>query len=301
MPESTASRPRPGARPAGADPGPPRRLALARLTRPRQWIKNGLVLAPLVFAGLARDPASVRLALGAALLFTLASAMVYVVNDLADLERDRLHPRKRHTRPLAAGRVSVRAARALWAALAAAVAAGALLRPAVAPPLAAFVALNLAYSLGLKRVPVVDVLCVAAGYLLRVYAGAAAVGVPLSVWMAATTLGLSVFLVAGKRAVELAGSGAAGRPVLDRYSARPLAWTAHAAAAASLGGYAAYVLTVRPVLLPTIALVAFGMGRYAWLVYARGRGESPEDAFWDDPPLLATVLAWAAACVLLVG
>ncbi|HEX6909010.1 MAG TPA: decaprenyl-phosphate phosphoribosyltransferase [Longimicrobium sp.] len=300
MPAPSAP-PAPRDPPAAAPPAPAPRWALVRLTRPRQWIKNALVLAPVVFADLARDGDAVGKAVVAALLFTLASAAVYVLNDLADVEGDRLHPRKRHARPVAAGWVSVRAARNLGLALAACVLAGMLLRPALAPVLAVFAVLNVAYSLGLKRVPVVDVLCVAAGYLLRVYGGAVAVDVPLSGWMAATTLSLSVFLVAGKRAVELAGSGAAGRAVLGGYAARPLALTAQMAAVASLVCYAAYVLLVRPALLVTIPLVAFGLARYGWLVYARGLGESPEDALWDDRPLLATVVLWAVACVVLVG
>lgn len=287
--------------PPAAAPSRAPRWALVRLTRPRQWIKNALVLAPLVFAGLTGEADAVGRAAGAALLFTVVSAAVYVLNDLADVERDRLHPRKRESRPIAAGWVSVRRARGLGLALAACAVAGVAVRPSLAPVLAAFVGLNVAYSLGLKRVPVVDVLCVSAGYLLRVYGGAVAVDVPLSGWMAMTTLSLSLFLVAGKRAVELAGSGAAARTALGGYAARPLAATAWAAAAASLACYAMYVALVRPSLLVTIPLVAFGLARYGWLVYARGLGESPEDALWDDPPLLATVVAWAAACVVLVG
>lgn len=272
-----------------------------RLTRPRQWVKNALVLAPVVFAGQAGDADAVGRAVAAALLFTLASAAVYVLNDLVDVERDRLHPRKRHARPLAAGRVSPRAARRLAIVLGAGAMLGVAPWPALVPVIMGFVALNAAYSLGLKRVPVVDVLCVSAGYLLRVYGGAVAVGVPLSGWMALTTLSLSLFLVAGKRAVELAGSGAATRAALGGYAARPLALAAQAGAVASLGCYAVYVVLVRPALLVTIPLVAFGLARYGWLVYARGLGESPEDALWEDPPLLAAVAAWAAACVILVG
>lgn len=297
-PSSTASQRRttPAPPPAGRAP----RLALLTLMRPRQWVKNVLVLAPLVFAGLAREPGSVVRAVEAALLFTAASALAYVLNDMVDVERDRRHPRKRHARPLAAGWVSARQARVLLAVLGAAVAAGTALRPAVAPALAAFLALNLAYSLKLKHVAGLDALCVCAGYLLRVYAGAAALDVPLSGWMLATTFALSLFLVAGKRGAELAGSGAEARSALGGYSPRVLLWLAWGSAAGSLVAYAAYVLVVRPVLLPTIPLVAFGLGRYAWLAHARRAGESPEDALWNDLPLLAAVVLWAAACLFLV-
>ena len=273
---------------------------MLRLARPRQWVKNTLVLAPLVFAGLASDAAAIGLAVSAALLFTLASAMVYVFNDLADVESDRQHPRKRHTRPIAAGWVSEREARALFFLLAASVVAGTLLRPSLGPPLAAYVAVNLAYSTKLKHLHVVDILCVVAGYLLRVYAGALAVDVPLSAWMALATLSVSVFLVSSKRAVELRGSGAAGRAVLGGYSAGTLGRVAWIAAVASLACYTGYLLYVRPALLPTFPLVAFGLARYGYLIRARGHGESPEEALWDDPPLLIVVLVWIGACVLLV-
>jgi 4-hydroxybenzoate polyprenyltransferase len=181
------------------------------------------------------------------------------------------------------------------------VVAGAALRPSLAPTLAAFVVLNLAYSLRLKHVPVVDVMCVAAGYLLRVYAGAVAIAVPLSAWMALTTLTLSIFLIASKRAVELAGSGSAGRSVLGGYSPWHLTVWAQAAAIGSLACYALYVAYVRPRLVLTIPLVVFALARYGWLVSRRGLGESPEDALWDDPPLLAAALLWGAACVVILG
>jgi decaprenyl-phosphate phosphoribosyltransferase len=286
--------------PVAALPAPSASATL-RLLRPRQWIKNLLVLAPLLFAGLARVPAAAALAIGAALLFTAASALVYVFNDIRDVERDRSHPAKRRSRPLAAGEVTVGQAWRLGSMVAAAVGAGLLLRPELAPAVIAFVALNVAYSLRLKELPVVDVLAVSAGYVLRVHAGAVAVGVPLSAWMAVTTFALSIFLVAGKRAVELATSGGTGRGVLHGYTPRLLRGVAWTAASAALTAYGLYTVFVRPSLLITVPLVLFAVARYALLMREHGYGESPEDALWEDGPLLAAAIGWVVLCIVLIG
>ena len=178
-----------------------------RLMRPRQWIKNGFVMAPVLFAGAFLDGTALARAFLATAAFCLAASLVYVANDLVDLESDRLHPDKRHTRPLAEGSATVRGARLLFALLALALVVAVAFIPTVGGPLAAYVALNLAYTLRLKRVPVVDLFCVASGFVLRVAAGALAVRVPLSGWMLITTLCLALYLAAVKRRQELAGGG----------------------------------------------------------------------------------------------
>lgn len=282
-------------------PGPPRpRAALLLLLRPKQWIKNAFVLAPLVFAGRAADTGALLHAAAAAGLFVLASALVYVFNDLVDAEADRRHPLKRATRPIAAGWVPELHAVGLWVVLAFALAAGIAAKPSVAPAVAAFVGLNASYSVWLKHVPVLDLLSVGAGYILRLWAGAAAIGVPLSRWMMVTALCLSVFLAAAKRMTERARSGPGARAVLGRYSAPVLVWITAAAGVGAFACYVSYVAAMRPNLWPTIPLVALGLGRFGWLLRRRQVGECPTDALWDDAVLLGIVALWIALSLLIV-
>jgi 4-hydroxybenzoate polyprenyltransferase len=276
------------------------RLPLLRLLRPGHWIKNLFVLAPAVFAGLAFSPAAAREAAIAAAAFAVASSLVYVFNDLLDVERDRAHPRKRHSRPIAAGHVSRRAAAGLWGVLLAAVAAAVLARPALAPFVGAFVVLNVLYTLRLKHVAGVDLLCISAGYILRLGAGAAAVAVPLSRWMAVTAFLLTVFLAATKRRQEMERAGSGGRAVLSRYAPALLDRVIAGSAVATLAAYCGYVVVVRPALAVTVPFVVFGLFRYLRVLRRPDAHETPSDVLWRDAPLLATVLAWGAVCAVLV-
>ena len=174
-------------------------MPLLRLLRPKHWIKNLFVLAPLIFSGLFTR-ADARLdALFGALLFCVAASMVYIVNDLADLKIDALHPVKRVERPLASGAVSVTTARIVLVVLGALLIAGSLVSVPLVGVLIVYIVLNLLYSTWLKRMPVVDIFCVAAGFVLRVYAGAVVINVPLSSWMLVTTLAIALYLAAIKR------------------------------------------------------------------------------------------------------
>lgn len=274
--------------------------SVVALLRPRHWIKNLFVLAPLVFAGGFRDPDLVTLALAAAALFTVASVAVYILNDLLDLERDRSHPDKRTERPLAAGTVSVGTARGLLGASYAVLVIGLALWPTVTVPVVLYLAINAAYSLRLKRVPVVDLFCVASGFLLRVYAGAVAIAVPLSSWMAITTLCLALYLAAIKRRQELAVQGADGRAVLSSYSVALLDRYAELSGTAALLFYGLFVIEVRPELAVTIPFVLFGLFRYWYIVEKTGKGESPTDAVWSDGVLALTVLLWGALSAYVV-
>lgn len=289
----------PAVRDAAAAPPRRRRAApvhAARLLRPRQWVKNGFVLAPLVFAGRAGDPASARAAAAAFVLFCLAASWGYVLNDLLDRELDARHPLKRKVRPLAAGILAPGAALAILAGLSAAVAAGMALRPALALPVAAYLLTAAAYSTVLKHVPWAELFTVALCFGLRVYGGAHGIGVPLSAWMLAATLFLALYLAALKRRQELRVRGESARPVLRRYSARTLDRFARAAGACAFLVYALFTLVERPVLLPTVPLVLLGLLRYRGLA-EHPAGESPTDALLSDRVLAAVVLAWAALCV----
>ena len=267
-----------------------------RLLRPRQWVKNAFVLAPLIFSGAFLRVDAIQSALTAVVLFCIASSATYVFNDLRDRDADRLHPVKRHTRPIASGAVSVTQATWILALLSLALVAGAFVELKVTLIILLYLLLNIAYTIRLKRVPVLDLFVLSAGFVLRVQAGAAAVAVVVSPWMLITTLCLASYLAAVKRRDELSTSGHSGREVLKLYTPALLDRFAERAALGAMVFYGLFVITVRPALAGSIPLVLFGMFRYSFVVDRTGAGESPTDALWRDRPLALTVVAWAAFC-----
>ncbi len=277
----------------------PRRPWLA-LLRPGQWIKNAFVLAPLVFAGSFKNPGAIAEALIAVAFFCIAAAATYVLNDLLDAPRDREHPKKRHTRPIAAGLVSPLRARWLLAALYAVLIVGLAVSPRALVAIWGYVVLNFAYTVWLKHIPVVDLFAIAASFVLRVFAGALALDVPVSSWMFITTLSLALYLAAVKRRRELGSSGSGARSVLQQYTLSLLDTYAQVAAVGAIIFYSLFAATVRPALVSTIPLVLFGLFRYWYIVDRQGLGESPTDALWTDWPLAVTVLAWGGLCLFAV-
>jgi decaprenyl-phosphate phosphoribosyltransferase len=271
--------------------------SMSRLVRPRHWVKNAFVAAPAVFAGVFVHPADAARALAAAGMFCLAASAIYVFNDLLDAPIDRLHPLKRHARPLASGALSMATGRLVLGVLVAALVVAMIAFPAPAAAIGAYLALNVAYTLRLKHVAVVDLFCIAGGFVLRVYAGARAVDVPLSSWMLITTMALALYLAAVKRRQELATSGHEARRVLGSYTLPLLDGYAQTAASASVVFYSLYVIDVRPQLAVTVPFVLLGIFRYSYLVQTRQVGESPTDALWTDIPLILTILGWGALCV----
>jgi decaprenyl-phosphate phosphoribosyltransferase len=264
--------------------------------RPKQWVKNGFVLAPLIFSGEFLNAHSVSRALLAAILFCVASSATYIINDASDIERDRLHPKKSKTRPLAAGIVSVPMAMALLALLYGVLIWGWFLVPRVVMVIAAYMALNLAYTFVLKHQPVVDIFTIAIGFVLRVYAGAMALSVPVSAWMFVTTMCLALYLAAIKRRQELHQSGTEGRKVLEQYSVSLIDRYAEMSATGALLFYSMFVMSARPQLVITVPLVLFGLFRYWYVVEKLDGGESPTDALLADWQVLLTVVIWVATC-----
>ena len=269
---------------------------LIQLMRPKQWVKNGFVLAPLVFSSSFLDAGAVSRALLAVLLFCAASSATYIINDIHDIERDRRHPKKSKTRPLAAGIVTVPAALILLVALLAILAWGWFIAPNVVTVIAAYLILNLAYTFVLKHQPVVDIFTIAIGFVLRVYAGAMALSVPVSSWMFITTLCLALYLAAVKRRQELNQSGIEGRKVLEKYSVALMDRYAEMSATGALLFYSMFVLSAKSELIITVPLVLFGLFRYWFVVEAHDGGESPTDALLTDWQLLLTVVLWVVAC-----
>lgn len=270
---------------------------LLRLMRPRQWIKNAFVLMPLLFSGAFMQVGAIRQALIAMGLFCIASSATYIVNDLRDIESDRRHPHKALTRPLASGSVSISMALGFLALLYMLLVLGLWVQPMTVVVILGYLALNLAYSFVLKHEPVVDIFTIAIGFVLRVYAGAVAIAVPISAWMFVTTLCLALYLAAVKRRQELAQNGSEGRKVLAKYSVALVERYAEIAATGALIFYSLFVMAERPQLVITIPLVLFGLFRYWYVVEQLDGGESPTDALLEDWQLLLTTGAWTATCV----
>ena len=239
-------------------------------------------------------------------IYCAASSGAYLVNDVRDADADRRHPTKRF-RPIASGELEPRHALAAAGVLAAAALAGsAALGLGSLLLLVLFAGLQLAYSTAFKHLVLVDVLTIAALFVVRAAAGAAAIDVRISVWLLVCTALLSLFLALNKRRGELAeGANGESRRVLRRYDVPLLDRLVVLTGLVTLGVYAAYSVTgTRPGLFPiTIMPVAFGLGRYVFLVRRREAGEEPEKVLVGDPPILAATLVWAvlAATLLAAG
>lgn len=272
-------------------------LGLFLLMRPKQWVKNGFVFAPLMFTGLFLDITAVSQTLIAFILFSLAASATYIVNDLRDIEEDRKHPTKSLKRPLASGWVKPNQAKALLIGLYVVLAVGIVFEPYVMGVIGAYLALNLAYSFYLKHQPVLDIFTIAIGFVLRVYAGAMAISVPVSSWMFVTTLCLALYLAAVKRRQELVLTSQEGRSVLEKYSVSLIDRYAEMSATGALLFYSLFVMNTHPEMVMTIPFVLFGLFRYWYVSEALGAGESPTDALFADKQLLLTVVAWVGVCL----
>lgn len=282
--------------------------ALLRLARPYQWTKNGFVLAGLLFGHAWSQPDTLRAVLWMLAAFCLASSAVYVLNDLADLEADRRHPEKR-LRPLASGALARNVA-VLWSLLLA-LAACALAALASQTGLAlvlAYLFLNIGYSAGAKHVPVLDVVIIATGFMLRLLAGTWGVGIAPSGWLLLCGGLMTLFLGFAKRRAEFGlGEAHTLRPALSGYSARGLDRLMLLAALGCALAYVCYTLDPHTVQLHrnahlewTVPPVLFGLLRYGWLVQRRGAGGDPSRELLRDWPLAGAVVTWLVLVLLLL-
>jgi 4-hydroxybenzoate polyprenyltransferase len=275
-------------------------MGLVHLIRPKQWIKNGFVAAPLIFSGEFLNPEALEQTVWAIMLFCLASSSTYILNDLHDVEADRKHPKKSQTRPLAKGIVSISVAWGLYGLINSILLLSVLFIPKIMLVIAAYIVLTCAYTFVLKEQPIVDLFVISIGFVLRVYAGAVALAVPVSSWMFITTFCLALYLAAIKRRQEYVQAGIHSRTVLEKYSMPLLDYYAQMSAIGALMFYSMFVLSSKPQLVMTIPLVLFGLFRYAFIVDSRDDGESPTDALLTDWPLIMTLFVWAGACVWLI-
>ena len=291
---------------------PGRSLALHLLLslRPAQWSKNLLVFAGLLFGRRLFDAAAVLDAVSAFAVFCVLSGVVYLVNDIADRDSDRLHPLKAR-RPIASGAlpgpVAVGVALALGAGgLAAAYAIG----PAFAGVAAAYLALQIMYSFLLKHIVIIDVLTIAVGFVLRAVGGAVAVHVEISHWLLVCTILLALFIALAKRRHEiilLADGAVNHRPILGDYSAYLLDQMIGVVTASTLISYVFYTISPETQakfgtawLGLTIPFPLYGIFRYLYLVHQREGGGSPADLLLTDRPLLACVALWALTVALII-
>lgn len=274
---------------------------LINLMRPKQWVKNAFVLAPLIFSASFLNPIAVSHALLVMLLFCLASSATYILNDIHDIEYDSCHPEKSKTRPLATGIVSVSAAVILLISLYVALIWGfgfITPTPKVIITIVAYLMLNLAYTFVLKSQPVVDIFVIAIGFVLRVYAGAVVLNVSLSSWMFMTTLCLALYLASIKRRQELKKQGSSkSRQVLEKYSISLVNRYAEISATGALIFYSIFVMSMKPELVLTVPLILFGLFRYWFVAEILDAGESPTEALLADWQLLLTVVLWVVACI----
>ncbi len=284
-----------------------RRRALLAALRPRQWTKNVLLFAGIVFAAKLGDPWRWLYALAAFAAYCAASSASYLVNDVRDAPHDRMHPVKR-LRPIAREEVTARTAHVAAALLLA------LAVVLVAPLgivslgfLAAFVVLQGAYTLRLKHVVLIDVMTIAGLFVLRAAAGAAGVHVRISPWLLLCTALLALFLALAKRRGELVLVGAdatPGRPVLEGYSLALVDQLVGVVAACTVIAYSLYTFTARDskALMATIPFVVFGVFRYLLLIHRQDLGEEPEEVLLRDTPILLCIAAWTlcAAVILLL-
>jgi decaprenyl-phosphate phosphoribosyltransferase len=288
---------------------PPQAVAaVLRLLRPHQWVKNAFLAGPLLFTpAVAHGPAILDVALGILCFCAIASA-VYVLNDVIDAESDRQHPTKRR-RPIASGRVGVKVALAVGTAVGLAGLGEAWLlgsdffRVAVT-----YLSLNTAYTLWFKRVAILDVMCIAASFILRIYAGSALIAFPPGVWILLCTGLLALFLALAKRRDDIVRQlDSKHRRSLDGYNKGFLDAALAVILSALLVSYVIYTTDHQVIeklgtdkLYTTIPFVVGGVLRYLQLTLVMERSGSPTTLLLTDLPLLATVLAWVGACAALI-
>jgi 4-hydroxybenzoate polyprenyltransferase len=281
------------------------RAALVSL-RPRQWTKNLLLFAGIIFAAKLGDLTRWAEAFAAFGAYCAASSASYLVNDVRDVAHDRAHPVKR-SRPIARGELSPRAAEAMAALLV--LIAFALVVPlgvASILLLVAFFALQASYTLALKHVVLLDVMTIGGLFVVRAAAGAAAVSVRISPWLLLCTALLALFLALAKRRGELVLVGAEatpGRPVLEGYSLALVDQLVTIVAASTVISYCLYSFTARDskAMMVTIPFVLFGVFRYLLLMHRRDLGEEPEEILLRDVPILVCIAGWAACAAIILA
>ncbi|MBK1681107.1 decaprenyl-phosphate phosphoribosyltransferase [Rhodocyclus tenuis] len=282
-----------------------------KLLRPYQWVKSGFVFVGLLFGHAWNDAVLIGDVLLVAAAFSLAASAVYVLNDLIDRERDREHPEKCR-RPLASGAIGVTQALLLGGAcIAAALALAAAVSLTALAIIVGYAALNIAYSLGLKHVVVLDVFIISAGFMLRILAGTLGVDIEPSHWLLLCGMMITLFLGFAKRYAEIAAlEGGAGshRKVLEDYDPAVLDQMIGISAAGTIVSYSLYTVSAETVamhgttaLIYTVPFVVYGIFRYLFLLHRRGGGGDPSAALLRDRHLAGAFVGWLISVVALLA
>lgn len=294
--------------PAAPSPVSGRAVALLRALRPKQWTKNLLVFAGLVFTYNLLNVEMLTRVIGAFVVFCALSSAGYLWNDLRDVAADRLHPLKRY-RPIASGQVPAPLAAAASLTLGTVgLALGLLLGAPFGLVATLYLLLTVSYSLWLKHLVLIDVFGISAGFVLRAVGGAVVIGVPVSPWLYVCTVLVSLFLALGKRRneLELLAAGAAGhRKNLEQYTLELVDQLILIVASVTIMAYSLYTFTAENLprdhsMMLTIPLVVYGLFRYLYLVRVRRQGGAPEDLLLTDPGLLGTAVAWVVLSVVVL-
>jgi 4-hydroxybenzoate polyprenyltransferase len=278
--------------------------------RPQQWIKNLILFAPLIFSERLFDLKAFLVVTVGFVIFSLGASGIYAMNDLADAENDRQHPVK-SKRPVASGAIPRGLAAAISVILIlSSIVGGFLVEQNFGVFVLVYILLNIAYSYGLKKMVILDVMTVALGFVLRVLAGAVVVDVPASEWLIICTLLLSLFLGFSKRRHELGlldVRASDHRNVLGQYSAGFLDQMIAIVTAATVMSYALYTISNETVqkfgtnhLYYTIPFVLYGIFRYLYLVHKRDEGGNPTHTIITDVPLIVNVMLWIIVTILII-
>ncbi len=284
-------------------------IDVIRSFRPTQWIKNGIVLAGLIFSAKFTDPAMDLKAFAAFVGFCLLSSAVYLFNDVQDVEFDRIHPKKAK-RPIASGKVSTQLALTLSVFLSIA---GVIISFGINSKLGTvatgYLILNIFYSKILKRIVIIDVMTIAIGFVFRAAAGAYAVDVSISAWLLICTILLALFLGFTKRRYEvvlLDENATQHRLILDQYSLPFMDQMISVVTASTLVIYTIYTVTFKnyhngtdPKLEYTIPFVIYGIFRYLYIVYHKAEGGSPTESILTDRPLMINTILWLLTVLIL--
>lgn len=275
------------------------------LLRPKQWIKNLFVFAAALFSGNILYPSCIFTAAAAFFYFCLASSAVYVLNDLADIEKDRLHPRKKY-RPLAAGTIDKNEALlVLFILTPAALVLAFRLEYSFGIVILLYLLNNILYSFYAKHIVIIDVMSISLGFLFRVVGGAVVIGVYVSPWLLLCTLMLALFLGFCKRRSELSVAGSSDmshRKILSSYSQSFIDNMLSIITASTVISYSLYTFleSRSRYMMLTVLFVLYGIFRYQYLIYNKNQGESPEELVLADKPLLINIILWTVSLLVIL-
>lgn len=275
------------------------------LVRPKQWIKNLFVFSALIFAKLVFEPVYLKTVFFAFLSFCMISSCVYILNDIVDMEKDRLHPKKK-TRPIASGLISKAEAWILLAVLLpVSVAAGFLLHVYFGLILVVYFLNNVLYSVAVKHMVILDVMSIALGFLLRVIGGGVVIEVYISQWILLCTLLLSLFLGFSKRRNELVvleNVADSHRKILKEYSLEFIDNMLSIVTASTVMAYSLYTFSSKNnyFMMLTIPFVLYGIFRYQYIIYMKKEGGSPEETVLSDIPLIVCIFLWVIISVIIL-